>query len=173
MFLLFVHSLIHRMMLAFYISKTIKKFKAHKWLISPSYLKVLNSNVGWSFHQFSSLSPVWLFATSWTAACQASLSINSLSLLRVSMETPMEGTDRFWLSHVWATLKDKQEDFPVMEDNIQVDEEAFGCMLDCRLGEAGVLCRPSYCEDWCSVAQSCPTLCDPVGCSTPGLPVHH
>ena len=24
-----------------------------------------------------------------------------------------------------------------------------------------------------SVAQSCQTLCDPMGCSTPGLPVHH
>ena len=24
-----------------------------------------------------------------------------------------------------------------------------------------------------SVAQSCPTLCDPMYCSTPGLPVHH
>ena len=24
-----------------------------------------------------------------------------------------------------------------------------------------------------SVAQSCPTLCDPMGCSTPGLPVQH
>ena len=24
-----------------------------------------------------------------------------------------------------------------------------------------------------SVVQSCPTLCDPMGCSTPGLPVHH
>ena len=35
-------------------------------------------------------------------------------------------------------------------------------------------------KQWCqhsvqfsSVAQSCPTLCDPVDCSTPGLPVHH
>ena len=26
---------------------------------------------------------------------------------------------------------------------------------------------------FCSVAQSCPTLCDPRDCSTPGLPVHH
>ena len=26
---------------------------------------------------------------------------------------------------------------------------------------------------FCSVAQSCPTLCDPMDCSTPGLPVHH
>ena len=25
----------------------------------------------------------------------------------------------------------------------------------------------------CSVAQSCPTVCDPMDCSTPGLPVHH
>ena len=24
-----------------------------------------------------------------------------------------------------------------------------------------------------SVAESCPTLCDPMNCSTPGLPVHH
>ena len=24
-----------------------------------------------------------------------------------------------------------------------------------------------------SVAQSCPTLCEPMNCSTPGLPVHH
>ena len=24
-----------------------------------------------------------------------------------------------------------------------------------------------------SVAQSCPTICDPMGCSTPGFPVHH
>ena len=24
-----------------------------------------------------------------------------------------------------------------------------------------------------SVSQSCPTLCDPIDCSTPGLPVHH
>ena len=24
-----------------------------------------------------------------------------------------------------------------------------------------------------SVTQSCPTLCDPMNCSMPGLPVHH
>ena len=27
--------------------------------------------------------------------------------------------------------------------------------------------------DFSSVAQSCPTLCNPMDCSTPGLPVHH
>ena len=29
------------------------------------------------------------------------------------------------------------------------------------------------CSSVSSVAQSCPTLCDPMNCSTPGLPVHH
>ena len=32
--------------------------------------------------------------------------------------------------------------------------------------------RPPRCC-CCSVAQACPTLCDPLDCSTPGLPVHH
>ena len=30
-----------------------------------------------------------------------------------------------------------------------------------------------YSVQFSSVAQSCPTLCDPMNCSTPGLPVHH
>ena len=29
------------------------------------------------------------------------------------------------------------------------------------------------CYQFSSVAQSCPTLCDPMSCSTPGLPVYH
>ena len=29
------------------------------------------------------------------------------------------------------------------------------------------------CHQFSSVAQSCPTLCDPMNHSTPGLPVHH
>ena len=32
---------------------------------------------------------------------------------------------------------------------------------------------PITSEMFSSVAQSCPTLCDPMDCSTPGLPVHH
>ena len=29
------------------------------------------------------------------------------------------------------------------------------------------------CFQFSSVAQSCPTICDPMNCSTPGLPVYH
>ena len=39
----------------------------------------------------------------------------------------------------------------------------------------GVQCRGQACfsAQFSSVAQSCPTLCDPTDRSTPGLPVHH
>ena len=30
-----------------------------------------------------------------------------------------------------------------------------------------------YVSEWVRVAQSCPTLCDPMDCSRPGSPVHH
>ena len=33
--------------------------------------------------------------------------------------------------------------------------------------------QSKYCLQFSSVAQLCPTLCDPMNCSTPGLPVHH
>ena len=36
-------------------------------------------------------------------------------------------------------------------------------------GFISLCCKP-YCQ-FSSVAQSCPTLCDPMNCSTPGLPV--
>ena len=34
-------------------------------------------------------------------------------------------------------------------------------------------CHPLLIVQFSSVAQSCPTLCNPVDCSMPGLPVHH
>ena len=37
--------------------------------------------------------------------------------------------------------------------------------------EGGDICESSV--QLSSVPQACPTLCDPMGCSTPGLPVHH
>ena len=41
--------------------------------------------------------------------------------------------------------------------------------------EYGVYIRQWYCMDiqFSSVTQSCPTLCDPMNRSTPGLAVHH
>ena len=50
--------------------------------------------------------------------------------------------------------------FPTQESN-------WG-LLHCRW----ILYQLSYLQ-FSSIAQSCPTLCDPMNCSTPGLPVHH
>ena len=36
-----------------------------------------------------------------------------------------------------------------------------------------VIFNSDECLQFSSVAQSCPTLCDPMDCSNPGLPVHH
>ena len=40
-----------------------------------------------------------------------------------------------------------------------------------------VWCHPAYLTNmqnqFSSVAQSCPTFCDPMNCSMPGLPAHH
>ena len=41
-------------------------------------------------------------------------------------------------------------------------------LCDCAWAFRGMGTR-----EFSSVAQSCPTLCDPMDCSTPGLPVHH
>ena len=42
-------------------------------------------------------------------------------------------------------------------------------LLHCRQ----ILYQLKHSVQFSSVAQSCPTLCDPMNCSTPGLPVHH
>ena len=59
--------------------------------------------------------------------------------------------------------------FPTKGSNLH-----FLCLLHsqanslplCHLGSPNICCC-------CSVAQSCPTLCDPMDCSMPGFPVHH
>ena len=47
-----------------------------------------------------------------------------------------------------------------------------GACVEASLLSLGLL-SPLRSDQIRSVAQSCPTLCDPMNCSTPGLPVHH
>ena len=54
------------------------------------------------------------------------------------------------------------------------EDEGLGCSHptsrnDCAAPWHGVDSRPFV----CSVTQSCPTLCNPMNCSTPGFSVHH
>jgi len=55
---------------------------------------------------------------------------------------------------------------------IMLQVKCCSCLTD-RKPE---LCRVTRCwrlHQFSSVTQLCPTLCDPMNCSTPGLPVHH
>ena len=46
--------------------------------------------------------------------------------------------------------------------------------MNIKVNELGsIICRLKIYIQSSSIAQSCPTLCDPMNCSTPGLPVHH
>ena len=102
------------------------------------------------FFQFSSvqsLSCVWLFATPWIAAHQASLSItNSRSSLRPIHRV----SDAIQPSHL---LSSPSPPAP----NPSQHQSLFQWV--------------NSSHEVAKVAQSCPTLCDPLDCSTPGFPV--
>ena len=73
--------------------------------------------------------------------------------------------------------------FHIQAEKCQNDKEKFTFLTfkkwswnQTQLAEVGQI--KSEGKLWCisqlsSVAQSCPTLCDPIDCSTPGFPVHH
>ena len=96
------------------------------------------------------LNHVWIFVTLWTAACQASLSftISQRLLKLMSIELVMT-SNHLVLYHPLFLLPSI---FPSMR--VSSSESAF-------------------CIQFSSVTQLCLTLCGPMNCSTPGLPVHH
>ena len=100
--------------------------------------------------QFSSvqlLSRVWLFATPWITERQASLSItNSRSSLRLTSIKSMMPSSHLILCRPLLLL-------PPISSSIRVFSNVYLSVS--------------------SVTQSCPTLCNPIDCSMPGLPVHH
>ena len=54
---------------------------------------------------------------------------------------------------------------------MKVKEESEKVGLKLKIQKTKIMASSSI--QFSSVAQSCPTLCDPMNCSTPGLPVHH
>ena len=92
-------------------------------------------------------------AIPWTAPCQASLSItNSHSLLKLMSIKSVMPSNHLTLCRPLLLLTSI---FP----NIRV------------FSNESVLCISSV--QFSSVAQLCPTLCDPMDCSMPGFPVYH
>ena len=118
------------------------------------------------FSSVQSLSRVWLFVTSWTAARQASLSItNSQSLLKLmSIESewchPTVSSSVFLVSSCLQSFT-ASEYFPMSQffasgaQNIGVSASVSG-----RFAAAAAAAS----------LQSCPTLCDPIDGSPPAFP---
>ena len=95
----------------------------------------------------SCFSRVRFFATPWTAARQAPLSMG------FSRQEPWNGLP-----------------CPPSGDLSDPGIEPTSLMFPTLTGGFFTTIKTRMC---CSVAQSCLTLCDPMNCSTPGLPVHH
>ena len=96
-----------------------------------------------------SLSCVWLFVTPWTVVRQAPLSMG------------------FPRQEYWGELP-----FPPPGDlpNSRIKTASPVSQADSlQLSHLG---SPPVAYQWSEVAQSCPTLCDPMNCSLPGFSVH-
>ena len=60
-----------------------------------------------------------------------------------------------------------------IQENCSATWPAVSGFMVMRLVSCLSLASHSNSDQIRSVAQSCPTLCDPMNCITPGLPVHH
>ena len=85
-----------------------------------------------------------------------------------------EKKKRYYLTEFSQTLQGitpVQDQLHNLQDPVQNEKHRVSCSLTIskrwqeKLNQASV--------QFSSVTQSCPTLCDPMNCSTPGLPVHH
>ena len=122
-----------------------------------SYIKIFFFPV---FISVQSLSRVWLFATPWTVSCQASLSVtNSQSLLKLMSINSVMPSNHLILCHPLL--------LPSIFPRIRViSNESVLCI---RWPKVHVISSLQF----SSVAQPGLTLCNPMDCSRPGLPVHH
>ena len=134
-------------------------------------------NIYIQLKKFSSvqlLSCVWFFVTPWIAAPQDSLSItNSWSSLKLMSIESVMPSNHLTLCYPLLLL-------PSIFPSIKVfSNESALCIRWPKDWSSIFSISPSneysglISFQFSSVAQSCPTLCDPMNCSMPGLSVHH
>ena len=66
--------------------------------------------------------------------------------------------------------------FPAYYKGPNIDDSFLNTVREPRgayKGSPGIGKSKTWCVQFSSVTQSCLTLCDPMDCSTPGIPVHH
>ena len=139
------------------------------------------------FSSVQLLSCVRLFATPWTAACKASLSItNSRSLLKLMSIVLVIPSNHLILCHPLLlphSICPASGSFSMSQffasGGQSIGDSASASVLPMNiqdwllLGLTGWISLQSRSDQIRSVTQLCPTLCDPMNLSTPGLPVHH
>ena len=69
-------------------------------------------------------------------------------------------------------MAESEEELKSLLMKVKEESEKVGLKLNVQKTKI-VASSPISSVQFSSVAQSCPTLCDPINCSTPGLPVHH
>ena len=111
------------------------------------------------------LSRIWLFATPWTGARQPLL---CLELYRHENWSGLPFPSPRDLPDPGIALR-----FPAL----QADSLPYACEKSHQETPSKRKTLASFIPEKLSsvssVTQSCPTLCDPMNCSTPGLPVYH
>ena len=112
------------------------------------------------------LGRVQLFVTPWTAARQDSLSItNSRTSPKLMSIEKVMLSNHLILSRPLLLL-------PLIFLSIRVFSNESALRMRWPKYWSAVP-SPSPTVQFISVTQSCPNLCNPMDCSTPGLPVHH
>ena len=132
------------------------------WSLRKAFLSLL------AIMLLSHFSHVLLCVTPWTAVRQASLSItNSWSLLKLmSIEWVIPSNH---LILYWSGLL-----FPSTGDLPNSRTEPKSPALTSTFFTTESPGKPQHIDvQFSSVVQSCLPLCNPMDCSTPGLPVHH
>ena len=81
--------------------------------------------------------------------------------------TEAENIKKLWEEYVEKVYKEDLHD-PDNHNGVitHLDPDILECEVKCALESISSV-------QFSSVTQSCPTLCDPMNRSTPGLPVHH
>ena len=118
----------------------------------------------------------------WTRVPPAALGPDTLTSFPASSpehKSPVPG--QVWLPR-WSTSADGGPQHPITKTSLPLSlpkdtsvlcHHAGPCQADDHHLWHLLNSSQGLCQSVSSVAQLCPTLCNPVDCSTPGFPVHH
>ena len=101
-------------------------------------------------------------------SCQWQLSPDLVGLLYLGWGEPV--ISNIWIMYYFIVQQTSQSLFTYRQDSKSSKRRSPSAQVLLK----SLLYHAFHCSaHFSSVTQSCPTLCDPMDCSTPGFPVHH